>query len=546
MRWAARGGDYRTAPWDTRYDHEMEEARQLYGQAIDALNTGQWKTARAIAGRLLSMAPRHAGVHFVAGVAALRERDFRPALDHLQAATRLNSDRPDYAAQSAAALSAVFLGSEALSEARRAIALGGLDAMSLDTVGVVFTQNNAHVEALQAFSGAASVMPEVASYRFNLATSLTFNGRLEEAEQEYEACISRDPEHWKAHLALSQHRRQTEHRNHIERLRSLRAVHGSDPVAVLYLELALAKELEDLGQYKESFSHLVAGKSAGGKLECYQPGRDIELFDALQAAFPEVDDRMIGDPSREPIFVIGMPRSGTTLVDRILSSHPAVASAGELQNFGVVLKRMSASRTQALLDPDTINCALGVDWRELGQAYLASTRPGTGRTAHFVDKLPHNFLYAGFIARALPNARIVCLRRDPMDSCLSNFRQLFAAGNPYYGYSYDVLDTGRYYLRFERLVQHWQNVLPGRILEVDYEMLLSDQEGQTRRLLEFCGLPWEDACLRFEDNAAPVATASVVQVREGLHRRSSGRWRRYSAELEELRALLREGGVEVA
>jgi hypothetical protein len=137
------------------------------------------------------------------------------------------------------------------------------------------------------------------------------------------------------------------------------------------------------------------------------------------------------------------------------------------------------------------------------------------------------------------------LRRDPVDACLSNFRQLFAAGNPYYGYSYDVLDTGRYYLQFDRLISHWQQVLPGRIHEVEYEALLADQEGQTRKLLEFCGLPWDDACLRFQDNEAPVATASVVQVREGLHQRSSGRWKRYASELVPLRALLREGGLPV-
>lgn len=523
----------------------MEEARQLYARAIDALNAGQWRSARDMAGRLLGMAPRHAGVHFVAGVAALREQDYRPALDHLQAATRLNADRPDYAAQSAAALSAVFLGAEALSEARRAMALGGLDAMSLDTVGVVFTQNNAHAEALQAFADAAAEMPTVASYRFNLATSLTFNGRLDEAEQEYEACLAHDPGHWKAHLAVSQHRRQTEQRNHLDRLRRLRAEHEADPVAVLYLDLALAKELEDLGQYADAFGHLVSGKAAGGRLERYQPERDVALFDALHAAFSDVGAVSSGDPSAQPIFVIGMPRSGTTLVDRILSSHADVRSAGELQNFGVALKRLSGSRTQAPLDRDTIQRALGADPRELGRVYLESTRPGTDGTPHFVDKLPHNFLYAGFIARALPNARIVCLRRDPVDTCLSNFRQLFAAGNPYYGYSYDVMDTGRYYLQFDRLMRHWQQVLPGRILEVDYEQLVNDQEGQTRRLLEFCGLPWDDACLRFQDNAAPVATASVVQVREGLHARSSGRWKRYADQLTELRALLREGGLPV-
>lgn len=523
----------------------MDERSRLYADAVSALNAGNWRMARMLAQRLLALAPLHAGVHFVAGVGALRERDFRAALDHLQTATRLNPTRPDYAAQSAAALSSVFMGAEALSEAHRAMALGGLDAMSLDTVGVVFTQNNMHGEAVKAFADAVKEMPSVASYHFNFATSLSFVGELDKAEEEYEECIARDPSHWKAHLALSQHRRQTDERNHLERLRALLEKNGSDSRAALYLNLALSKELEDLRDYQSAYVHLVAGKSAGGKTEQYRPEQDTILFDGLREEFPVGMPAVEGDSSNEPIFVFGMPRSGTTLVDRILSSHSRVHSAGELPNFGIVLKRMSGSRTPALLDLDTILRARNVDMRKLGQAYVDSTRPGTGRMAHFVDKLPHNFLYAGYIMRALPNARIVCLRRSPMDTCLSNFRQLFASGNPHYGYSYDILDTGRYYLQFERLVRHWLKVFPGRILEVEYESIVADQAGQTRRLLEFCNLPWEDACLRFHENDAPVATASVVQVREGLHARSQGRWRRYASQLEELACLLREGGVEV-
>src|SRR5690606_11755978 len=136
----------------------------------------------------------------------------------------------------------------------------------------------------------------------------------------------------------------------------------------------------------------------------------------------------------------------------------------------------------------------------LGASYIDNTRPGTGHTPRFVDKLPHNFLYLGHIARALPNAKIVCLRRDPLDTFLSNFRQLFGLNTPFYDYSFDILDIGRYYVLFDRLMAHWQHVLPGRILEVRYETLVDAQEECTRQLLDFCGLPWEDACLRFEEN----------------------------------------------
>ena len=162
-----------------------------------------------------------------------------------------------------------------------------------------------------------------------------------------------------------------------------------------------------------------------------------------------------------------------------------------------------------------------------------------------MDKLPHNFLYAGYIAAALPNARIICLRRKPMDSVLGNFRQLFAWSSPMYAYSFDLMDTARYYLLFDRLMRHWAKVMPGRILEVGYEALVADQEGETRRVLMHCGLPWNDACLDFHRNPAPVATASAVQVREPVHRRAIGRWKRYERELQPVRELVEASGITV-
>jgi hypothetical protein len=189
--------------------------------------------------------------------------------------------------------------------------------------------------------------------------------------------------------------------------------------------------------------------------------------------------------------------------------------------------------------------ASGVDWASLGQRYIEATRPLTGRQPRFTDKLPHNFLYAGYIANALPRARLVLVRRNPMDTCLGNFRQLFALGSPNYDYSFDLLDIGRYYLMFDRLMAFWRESLPGRILEVRYEDVVEAQEATTRRLLDFCGLPWDDACLAFHGNQAPVATASAVQVREPIHRRRLQRWKHFEPQLAELRALLEAGGIDV-
>lgn len=417
--------------------------------------------------------------------------------------------------------------------------------MTLDTLGVVFSLCSAHEEALAAFRQASELNPAVASYRFNVATSLSILNRMSEAESEYEACIARDTQYWKAHLALAQLRKQDERSNHLPRLHELDKRVGSNPQARMYLSLALAKELEDLGQFAESMNHLRIGKRAGGEGRGYRFERDRTLFDALIGAFPEPVTPPGGHPSDEPIFIIGMPRTGTTLVDRILSSHPDVQSMGELPNFGFLLKRMSGSPTRVLLDADTLSRAERVDPTSLGRAYVESTRPRTGQLPRFTDKLPHNFLYAGHIAKALPRARIVCLRRDPVDTCLSNFRQLFAQGSQHYDYSFDLLDTGRYYLQFERLMRHWKRVLPGRILEVEYEQLVENQESETRRLLHHCGLEWNESSLAFDKNTAPVATASLAQVRKPLYRTAIHRWKRYEGQLDDLLELLEQGGVSI-
>ena len=250
-----------------------------------------------------------------------------------------------------------------------------------------------------------------------------------------------------------------------------------------------------------------------------------------------------GCDNAEPIFVIGMPRSGTTLVERILSSHPMVRSAGELRNFMVALDSGTGGLPGFIFNDAFAERARDIDWSRLGSLYLDSIRHLSGTAPHFVDKLPHNFLFAGFIACALPRAKIVCLRRDAVDTCLSNFRQVFALKSPYFDYSFDLLDTGRYYLLFDRLMSHWRRVLPGRILEIQYEDLVADQEDNTRRLLDFCGLPWDEACLSFEQNQAPVATASAMQVRNAMNRNSIGRWRHYEAQLSGLLQVLAEGGV---
>jgi Flp pilus assembly protein TadD len=523
----------------------MNDAARMVAQATDAYNQQHWQSALSLAQSALPHAPDDAELHYLAGSSALALQQMPPALHHLQRALNLQPKRANYATQFAKALSTVNLSADATSVADYALTLTPLDAQMFDTLGVIFTRANAHDRATALYDRAVSLAPTHPNYRYNFAKSLVFVGDMAAAERELETCLSQAPSTWGAHLTLSQLRKQTVSKNHLERLHTLVAQTPHNLAAQMNLHLSLAKEYEDLADYAKSFAHMVAGKKAGGAKRGYTSAKDEALFDLIMRASPTPQPASAGFATEEPIFIIGMPRSGTTLVERIISSHPDVHAAGELQNFALALKRASGSRTTHLIDAETIAGAQSVDWKKLGEDYLSSTRPDTGAKARFIDKLPHNFLYVGAIANALPDAKIICLRRDPIDTCLSNFRQLFGQASPFHDYSYDLLDTGRYYVLFDRLMKHWKKQFPGRILEVDYETLVDNQEASTWQLLQFCNLGWNDACLTFENNRAPATTASAVQVRAPMYRSAMQRWKHYEKEMTDLQRLLTASGIEL-
>ncbi|HET7204717.1 MAG TPA: sulfotransferase [Steroidobacteraceae bacterium] len=441
-------------------------------------------------------------------------------------------------------LSRLHQQAEAEAAAERALALAPREARTHDTVGVILSRGGRHERAAACFGRAVALAPGNAGFQFNLASSLKFLGRFDAAEAAYEACLAADPRHWRAHSALSQLHRQTPESNHLARLQALLDAGGLAVDAELHLRHALAKELEDLGQYDDAFAHLVAGRSRKRATSGYDFSRDAELFDAAARAFPSPLPPDTGATTTAPIFVVGLPRTGTTLVERILASHSRVASAGESQNFGVLVKRAARTRSQTVLDPETIARSLDADLAAVGREYLERTRP-PGDQPRFVDKLPLNFFYSGHIATALPGARVVVLRRDPLDTVIANFGQLFATTMPYYEYAYDLRDIARYWLAFDALIAHWRRVLPGRLHEVQYETLVDDSQPSIARLLEHCGLDWEPACLAFDRNPEAVATASAVQVRQPLYTSSVGRWRRYAAQLAPAIEILRAAGREV-
>ncbi|MGB5940865.1 MAG: sulfotransferase [Rhodanobacter sp.] len=518
--------------------------RDLMAKSSAALDQGDPHQAGELAAQALRMQPDHPEAHYLAGLAAMALRQLPQALEHLHQAASLQPRHPAYAVQFARALVRAHRSGDALQVANVASALSPQDPLLLDALGTVYTQCHALERAAVAFRRAVALAPGNPVCHFNFATSLIFSGDTAQAESELEACLALAPDYWPAYDMRSRLRRQTPADNHVDALLSLLARTNGNPTAQLQLQLALAKEYEDLGEYARAFEHITAGKAMNRASRSYSFARDEAIVQALIRAFPEPRPQPPGCLSDEPIFVTGMPRSGTTLVERILSSHPEVYAAGELENFGITLERLSGARSAVMLEPAVIERACHIPWVQLGDIYLSSTRPATSLKPRFIDKLPHNFLYIGFIANALPNARIICLRRNPLDTCLSNFREPFAETSPFHGYSFDLLDTGRYYILFDRLMAHWKRVLPGRVLEVDYETLVTSQETSTRQLLAHCDLPWNDACLHFERNRSPTGTASSVQVRAPIHQGAVRRWKKYEAQLAGLRELLTAAGID--
>ena len=417
----------------------------------------------------------------------------------------------------------------------------GSDAAAWNQLVLFHTQLGRLREAYRCAKQLESLLPDSPDALFTVASAATAVGRFDDAELLLDKIISTDPGQAEAYYALAMLRRQSPDANHIEELEQRLAATPKGAPGEVPIRYALGKEYEDLEQYDKSFTHFARGAAARRSRLSYDVATDIAAIDEITATFDGAwrDRSAAGDTIQGPVFVLGLPRSGTTLVDRILDAHHDVTSLGELNDFAYAVMRAGgpAASKSAL-----IKNVAAADLNKLGKGYWNAMQ-GYGESAPFlIDKTPANYLYLGLIMQSLPAARIVHVRRHPMASGYAMFKALFRMGYPF---SYDLEQTGRYYAAYHRLMEHWRHVWPQRILDVDYEALVDDQETVSRAIIKYCGLQWSDACLTYHKNVTPTATASATQVREPVYKHARDLWRRIEPQLEPLARVLKTEGIEI-
>ncbi|MFM0305605.1 sulfotransferase [Paraburkholderia sediminicola] len=527
----------------------MDRAEQHYRQALALspayaeahsnlaflLSTqGRYDEAAAVAQRAIELSPRLVDAYLNLAEVEVSRHRHEAALRALDMLAAFAPQHPAALVARAKALKQIERLDEALAFARQVVAIAPKSAEAHNTLAVVLQALGQTDEAFAQFEQAAQLPGAVAEEALvGRATLLMEAGRKDEALTAFERALEAFPGSVQALAGRADARTFRAGDPDIAALEACLA-EGERRLLTdrISAHFALGKAYLDIQDPARAFHHLDAGNRQKRAAFTYDGAASGQWMKRIAEAFtPELYARLqgAGEPSALPVFIVGMPRSGTTLIEQIVSSHPQVTGAGELSALRLVVDGSG-------LFPEKLETLAGQGAAQfldqLGQAYLSRVAPLAEGRARLVDKMPGNFLYAGLIPLILPGARVIHVRRDPVDTCLSCYTKLFGGEQQF---TYNQSELGVFYRHYERLMAHWREVLPSeRFIEVDYETVVDNLEGEARRLVDFLGLPWDAACLSFHDNRRVVRTASVNQVRQPIYKTSKGRWQAYAGYLAPL------------
>lgn len=516
-------------------------APELEKRIWQLMKAGKSQDAAALCDQLNQAFPNYGPGWNTSSRLAISLNEPEIALQAIQRALSLSPDKPEWLLQKMACL-AVYGALKAANTIADDIADHKFEtAYHASSCAVTMNRLERYSDAEHHCLRAVELNPHNANYRFNLATTQRFLGNLDAAAESLDRSIELNPSDSEAQLLRSGFRTYSESDNNVDSLRAAIEKAPPEHPGRVQLFYALAKELNDMQHYEESFEALQEGavqKRAG--LD-YDVSKDLETMQTVREHFDQevFAATRPGYVNAEPIFVIGMPRSGTALVERVLNNHSVVCSVGEPQSFGIELVN-ECERLSGSMPEDTaalMAVARKIDFEALGEAYVKTARPASGTFAQFVDKLPINFMYAGLIHLALPKAKIISVERDPMDNCYMAFKGLFPRAYPY---TYDLEELANYYAAYSQTMNHWKAVMPDVIHSVRYEDLVTNSKATIEDLLEYCNLSFEEKCLDSYSQAEKAGTASAVRVRHELRAKSIGHWRNYSEQLAPVAKILEQ------
>jgi tetratricopeptide (TPR) repeat protein len=514
---------------------ELSPARKLMAQGLASHREGKFKEAEQVYRKIIEQDPDNVDVLRLLGLVVFVSNREYEAEKYLRKALSLAPDFVDALID----LGNVYKEGHRLEEAiecfKKAIAINPGAVKAHFLLGSTLAPASLTIDAIQAYRSALELKPDHTGAYLGLGHVLKTVGDLDEAIAAYRKCIELNPDNGEAYWSLSNLKTYKFDDADIDEMQKRVQNPDLEEKSKVGFSFTLAKAFEDKEDYETAWKFYENGNAVRRATEKYDPVQTEIVHDKLievfnKELFEKNDNSGISDDSA--IFIVGLPRSGSTLQEQILASHSMIEGTSELPYLGNVATSLNRNRADGINYPEAVLQLSNSHFEALGLDYLNYAKMHrTEGMPYFIDKMPNNFSLLGFLHLIMPNAKIIDARRHPLDACLSCYRQLFAKGQ---AFTYDLQEIGEYYIQYQRIMDYWHEVLPGRILTVQYEELVTDFENQVHRVLEYCKLPWEDSCLTFYETERPVRTPSSEQVRQPIYTKSINHSKKYAEQLEEL------------